>query len=103
MEHEKKAILYLLESNAFGLTLDIGHSHAAGNIDIPFYDANSDKLLHMHAHDAKGKQNHLQFGDGEIDLKERLGRAKNAGVRVVLETKTIEALTNTVHRLEKYR
>lgn len=102
MEHEKRAIEFLLESKVFGLTLDIGHSHAAKDMDLPFFDRHKDKLLHMHAHDAKGKQNHLAFGDGEIDLQERLGRAKAAGARVVLETKTIEALTNTVQKVKSY-
>ncbi len=44
-----------LQQPCFGLTLDIGHSHAAGNVDIPFYQAHEDRLIHMHGHDAKGK------------------------------------------------
>lgn len=50
----------------------------------------------MHAHDAKGKNCHLAFGDGDIDLKQRLSMAQIVNARVVLETKTIEALTKTV-------
>lgn len=95
--HEQDAVELLLESACFGLTLDIGHSHAAGNVDIPFYDLHMDRLIHMHAHDAKGTKNHLAFGDGEIDLQQRLRIANARNARVVLETKTIEALTKTVH------
>lgn len=101
MEHEKQALELLLQQPCFGLTLDIGHSHAAGNVDIPFYQAHEDRLIHMHGHDARGKNCHLAFGDGEIDLAERLSMAEKAGARVVLETKTIEALTKTVAWIRK--
>lgn len=99
LKYEKQAIEQLLESRCFGLTLDIGHSHAVGNVDIPFYREHTKKLIHMHAHDAKGTSNHLAFGDGEIDLKERLQWAEREGTRVVLETKTVEALTKTVQQI----
>lgn len=102
-EHEKEAIKLLLSSKVFGLTLDIGHSHAVRNIDMPFYENNLNKLIHMHAHDAQGTKNHLAFGDGEIDLAGKLLLARKSGIRVVLETKTIEALTTTVHLLSKYQ
>lgn len=98
--YEKEAIELLLESKCFGLTLDIGHSHAVQDVDIPFYESHSDKLIHMHAHDAKGKKNHLAFGEGEIDLRQRLNMAEQANARVVLETKTIQALTQTVQALK---
>lgn len=99
--YERKAVALLLESPCFGLTLDIGHSHAAGNVDIPFYQENIHRLIHMHAHDAAGKRCHLAFGDGEIDLRQRLEMAKKAGVRVVLETKTVEALSKTLEYMKE--
>lgn len=98
--YEKEAIELLLKSKCFGLTLDIGHSHAAQNVDIPFYDAHKDRLIHMHAHDARGKSCHLAFGDGEIDLSQRINMAIHANARVVLETKTIQALRKTVQYKE---
>lgn len=100
--HEQEALELLLESPCFGLTLDIGHSHAAGNIDIPFYEKHMDNLIHMHAHDAIGTKNHLAFGDGEIDLRQRLNMAHAVNARVVLETKTIAALSKTVKCKETY-
>ena len=99
-QHEEAAIGILLESNCFGLTLDIGHSHAVGNADIPFYEKHMNKLIHMHIHDAKGSSNHLALGDGEIDLKQRLGMAHNTGARMVLETKTIDALKQSIKYIE---
>lgn len=99
---EQTAIAELLESPVFGLTLDIGHSHAVGDRDIPFYQAFDRRVIHMHAHDAKGKNNHLALGDGEIDLAGRLAWARSNQMRVVLETKTIQALRTSVERLNLF-
>lgn len=94
--HELAALETLLESPVFGLTLDIGHSHGVGDMDIPFYEKHTDRLIHMHGHDALGKRNHLALGDGEIDLPGRFAWAARNGARVVLETKTIAALETSV-------
>ena len=98
-DHECAAIEYLLESEYFGLTLDIGHSHAVGNVDEPFFRKNDHRLLHMHGHDAVGAKNHLALGDGEIDLPKRFAWAKQRDARIVLETKTIAALRSSTSRL----
>lgn len=95
-DYEQEALSDLLHSPVFGLTLDIGHSHAAGNTDLPFYQEHAEKLIHMHAHDALGKKNHLALGDGEVDLLQRLRWAKERRARVVLETKTVAALRQSV-------
>lgn len=100
--YEQTAIGMLLESQVFGLTLDIGHSHAVGDCDIPFYQAFDRQLIHMHGHDGKGKSNHLALGDGEIDLLQRFAWAKRNQARVVLETKTIDALRTSVARLNRF-
>lgn len=97
--HEQQAIAYLLESPVFGLNLDIGHSHAIGDVDEPFFHSHEDKLIHMHGHDALSKKNHLALGDGEIDLTARFAWAKRRNARIVLETKTIEALRKSTSRL----
>lgn len=97
--HERRAIEFLLGSPVFGLTLDIGHCHGAGNVDEPFYRQHTDRLIHMHGHDALGRKDHLALGDGEIDLRERFAWAERAQARIVLETKTIQALRTSVKRL----
>lgn len=97
--HEQRAIEYLLASPVFGLTLDIGHSHGTGDEDEPFFRLHEDRLLHMHGHDALGRRNHLALGDGEIDLRSRFDLARRHNARIVLETKTIEALRTSVGRL----
>ena len=101
-EYEKKAIEYLLGSPKFGLTWDIGHSKAVKEIDVPFILQNKDRLVHFHIHDGKEEppKNHLALGDGEINLSERLDLAKERNARCVLETKTIEALKNSVKWLK---
>ena len=97
-DYEKKAIEFLLESPVFGITWDIGHSKGIGEKDVPFIKEHADNLIHFHIHDGKENppKNHLALGDGEIDLLDRLNLAKERNARCVLETKTIEALKNSV-------
>lgn len=99
LPYQQEALEYLLESPAFGLTLDIGHSHTIGNTDIPFYQR-MNRLIHMHVHDARGTSNHLALGDGDIDLRQRLGWARQSSARAVLETKTVAALRQSVAWLQ---
>lgn len=95
-DHEKQAISYLLKSRVFGLTWDIGHSHSAQDADEPFLMEHEERLLHFHVHDAFGAKNHRALGTGEIDLKQRLRIAEKHGCRLVLETKTVGALRESV-------
>ena len=101
-DYEKRAIELALMSPKFGLTWDIGHSKGVKEIDVPFIRAHEDRLLHMHVHDATEEgRNHLALGDGELDLAERLATAKAHNARCVLETKTVEALRNSVAWLDE--
>lgn len=97
-----EGIELLLESRVFALTFDLGHDHAIGGKDEPFIRRHQDRLIHMHVHDAIGTKNHLAIGTGEIDLKDKLMLAKECNCRCVLETKTIEGLTESVGNLKKY-
>lgn len=99
--HEQRAINFLLASPVFGLTLDIGHLHCNGEADLPFYQRHQDRLIHMHAHDARGRQDHLPFGEGDIDLPARLAWAERDGATVLLEVKTRQALGQTVQWLRQ--
>lgn len=101
MDFEKKAIEELLESDMFALTWDIGHSHTCGNVDEEFLMEHKDRLYHFHIHDGLGNKNHQTLGTGEIDLEQRLGIAWACGRRCVVETKTIEALRESVKWLEE--
>ena len=103
LEYERTAIEYLLKSNTFTLTWDIGHSHAQEDIDEPFLLAHRDKLKHFHIHDAIGISNHLTLGEGEINLPSRLLMAKQCGARCVIEVKTIEALKASVLWINSFK
>ncbi len=94
--YERSAVEYLLQSDVFCLTWDIGHSHAAGNADEPFILEHQDKLRHFHIHDSLGKQDHRILGSGEIDLEQRLDMAEKCHCRCVVETKTAAALKESV-------
>ena len=95
------ALELLLESPVFYQTFDIGHDHAIKNIDKPIILKNEDKLCHMHMHDALATNVHLALGDGEMDLDYYLDLAKKHDCRIVLETKTVEALKKSVEYLNK--
>lgn len=99
--YEKAAIEDMLKSSMFSLTWDIGHSHACENIDEPFIMKHEDKLYHFHIHDAIGKKDHLICGTGEIDFRQRLGVAKKQNCRCVVETKTVNALRQSVKWLRE--
>lgn len=102
-EYEKKVIDRMLKSQYFGLTWDIGHSKASGETDVAYILKHSDKLCHMHIHDGSENppKNHQALGSGDINLGERLTTAEQTGSRCVLETKTIEALKQSVNWLKE--
>lgn len=100
--HEQEAVALLLQSQVIGLTLDIGHDHAIGEADLPFYQAHIDRLCHMHAHDCEGKRPHLALGKGTIDLPQKLGLAVANNARILLEIKTVASLLDSCASLRRY-
>lgn len=94
---QKEALEILLASPVFGLTFDIGHNHSCGGADEPYILEHKAHLYHMHLHDASGRKDHLALGAGELDLGKYLALAKEQNCRIVLETKTIEGLKQSVH------
>ena len=100
-EFQKEALSILLKSPVFGLTFDIGHNHGCVGVDEPYIIQNKQHLCHMHMHDALGKKNHLALGTGELELDKYLLLAEEQNCRVVLETKTIEGLRQSVNWLRQ--
>lgn len=92
-----EALDVLLQSPVFGLTLDVGHNHCTDYRDEPVVMANSDRLYHMHMHDVRGKKDHQALGTGEVDLHKYFNLAEEKGCTVLLETKTIAGLRQSVH------
>ena len=96
-EFQQEALDLLLTSPVFGLTFDTGHDHSCGGLDEPYILHHKPRLRHMHLHDALGKQNHLALGTGELCLDKYLALAGERDCRIVLETKTIEGLRQSVN------
>lgn len=95
-DFQTEALDLLLESPVFALTFDIGHNHGIGGRDEAVILQRRERLCHFHFHDATGKKNHLPLGTGEIDVKKYLALARERGGRIVLETKTVEGLKESV-------
>lgn len=99
-DFQKAGLEVLLESPVFGLTLDIGHNYCAGCADEAWILDHADRLYHMHIHDAaEGTKDHRALGTGDLDLNRWLTLAKAHGCSVVLETKTVEGLRQSVQWL----
>lgn len=94
---QKEALSILLESPVFGLTMDIGHNYCAGDVDEAWILEHKDRLQHMHMHDAKnGKNDHLPLGEGVLNIPRYLDLARECDCTVVLETKTLAGLQQSV-------
>ncbi len=91
----------LLESDVFGLTLDVGHEKVAGYGDDWFYAAHPGRLCHMHLHDARPNQCHMPLGAGELDIAALVRKADAAHARAVIEIKTVQALRDSVRYLRE--
>ena len=97
------ALDVLLESPVFGLTLDIGHNYCTAGVDEPWIMAHADRLHHMHIHDAKdGKKDHQALGTGNIDVPHYIDLAQKCNCTVVLETKMVAGLRESVDWIQKH-
>lgn len=96
LDFQKEAIEMLLESPVFGLTLDVGHNHCTDYQDEPLVLNNESRLHHMHIHDVRDKHDHQALGTGEVDLHKYFDLADVHDCTVLLETKTIAGLRQSV-------
>ncbi len=94
-----EALDVLLKSPVFGLTFDVGHNLCKEGMDEPVILDRGTHLHHMHMHDVQNGKDHQPLGTGELDACKYLGLAEKHGCRVVLETKTISGLRQTVQWL----
>lgn len=101
-DFQKEAIELLLESKVFGLTFDVGHNHSIGDADEEFIMKHKKHLRHMHLHDTLSKKCHLALGTGGTDIKKHIAIANEQNCRIVLETKTINGLRESVKWLREH-
>lgn len=101
-DFQEETIELLLKSDVFALTFDVGHNHGIGGTDEEFIMKHKDRLHHIHLHDAEGKKNHLTLGTGEMNIENYISLANELNCRVVLETKMIDGLKQSVEWLKGY-
>ena len=99
-ESQMKTLPIFMASDKFALTLDTGHEYCLGFVDSHVFDEYPEKLVHMHLHDAKGKSAHLPYGDGEVEILDKLSMLKN-GDTCLIEVKTIAGLEQSVKYLKE--
>lgn len=95
-EWQTEGLDVLLESPVFTLTFDVGHNHCKGGMDEPVILQRKDRLCHMHLHDVVDGKDHRPLGAGELDKEKYLSLARQLNCSVVLETKTIAGLEESV-------
>ena len=95
-----KALDIMLQSDVFGLTLDTGHEYCLGFKDSPLFVKYSDKLIHLHLHDAVGKSAHLPLGSGEVDVRASIAKLP-ADRCCLIEVKTIDGLKESIKYLKE--
>ncbi len=91
----------LLQNKSFGLTWDVGHDYSSLHADSEILENYISKIEHMHLHDGIDKSNHMTLYDGEIDIDRHIEFSRARALTVVIETKTIAALKESVKRLVK--
>lgn len=95
-----EAVDVLLSHPIFNLTWDIGHDFASNQKDTAYIQTNISKLKHVHLHDSIDHKNHLAIGSGNIPIEKILNGLPDKVERIVLETKTISGLENSVTYLK---
>lgn len=97
--HIAASIRRLAALEGFSLTWDVGHDAASGHSDRPLLMEYQDRIVHMHLHDCRGRANHLVPFTGDVDIAGMLDFARQRGIGVVIEVKTLEALRESVTRI----
>ena len=98
-ESQTAALKLFMKSEKFGLTLDTGHEHCLGYVDSQVFSRYSDKLIHMHLHDARGRSAHLPLGTGEVKIAEKLALLGD-GTTCLVEVKTVAGLRESIKYLK---
>ena len=93
--------LLRLDPHRIGLTWDVGHDAGSGCKARPVFEDHPERVRHMHLHDYDGKESHRVLFSGSVDVAAALSFAKHRGIDVVLETKTVGGLAESVKRIDQ--
>ncbi|HEY8364172.1 MAG TPA: sugar phosphate isomerase/epimerase [Haloplasmataceae bacterium] len=96
----KKVFLSLKDIEGLAFTYDTGHDAKENFIMDPIYQILGDKVKHMHLHDYDKITDHQILFKGIINIYERIEFAKRNNMTVLIEVKTIEALSKSVENLK---
>lgn len=96
----EKTFIELCNVPGIYFTWDVGHDAMTGYRMEKIYLNHSDKVKHMHLHDYNGVSDHQILFDGDIPLRDRIKFAQKNDLSVLIETKTVEALRESVRRLK---
>lgn len=77
------------------------HDYLYKQVDTSFVLNHLERVKHVHLHDAKLNNDHLQLNLGEVNWKEKLKLVKANAPTVVIEVKTKEALIKSVTELKQ--
>ena len=98
-ESQLSVLPLFMNSPVFALTLDTGHEHCLSYTDTPVIEKYKDKLVHLHLHDAVGKNAHLPLGTGEVDVKAKLSQLSDDKT-CLIEVKTVDGLAKSIEYLK---
>jgi sugar phosphate isomerase/epimerase len=93
--------LLALDEMHVALTWDIGHDAASGWSEKPVFEKRLGRVGHMHLHDARAAKAHLALFTGQVDVAWAMGLAAARRCRVVIETKTAQALEQSIAELDR--
>jgi len=83
-----------------GLTLDVGHAHILGEVDL-FLRKLGDRLVHVHVHDNdRSYDKHYEIGKGSINWDRTISLLKRNGFNGIL---MVESTYNPLQRLRALR
>jgi sugar phosphate isomerase/epimerase len=95
----RKAIEALVQMDGFRLTWDTGHNAGTGYLETPILERYSDLIAHMHIHDFSSARDHQVLFSGTVNLDKAIHFASSRDIGAVIETKTIDSITESVRRL----
>ncbi|QLH74767.1 MAG: TIM barrel protein [Methanomassiliicoccales archaeon] len=96
-----RALCKLTKIDGFHLTWDVGHDAKTSFREREVLLKYERNLAHMHLHDFDGRTDHQVLFKGQLDIMWLLMFASSHGMSVVIETKTIDSVVDSVNALNK--